>query len=314
MGCIMKTYRAQIRMTGSYISKLQSDTIFGGLCWAYKSVAGEKAFMEMLDCCKSGTPPFVVSDLFPANLLPRPLLRLTTATPDTASKKVLLENLNKAKIVKDINWLTFAEFQAIVTGKNIIPKAKQPTDKTVLTLHNTISRMTNTTLDEGGLYDLPETFSAVNSMTMYLRVKEGWENIVKESLELLGETGIGKRRSTGKGGFKVLSFEEFAGFPPLKNTNSFVSLSHFVPAPDDPQQGFYKTLIKYPKLDREYAISSNPFKYPLMLFVPGSTFLTQGRPRPYYGRAIQNIAPGLPSAIQGCFSFAVPARIEVNLV
>ena len=36
----MKTYRATIRMTGPYISKLQSDTLFGGMCWALRDLYG----------------------------------------------------------------------------------------------------------------------------------------------------------------------------------------------------------------------------------------------------------------------------------
>ncbi len=305
----MKTYRAKITMSGSYISKLQSDTLFGGLCWAYKSIAGDDAFFKLLAECVAGRPPFVVSDLLPADLLPKPFLPPSSVRQETSQKEELMEAARQAKRLKETIWLTFNEFQAAASGETIVPAAKQSLDKTVLTLHNTINRATNTTLDEGGLYDLPETFSAVSHMTLYLKAEDGWEDIIEKSLNLLGEMGIGKRRSTGKGGFNVFEFAPFVGFDDLAGANGFVSLSHFVPAPDDPANGNYKTLVKYPKLDREYAISPNPFKYPLILLVPGSVFFTGSAPRPFYGRALQKVAPGLPEAIQGCFAFAAPAKL-----
>lgn len=306
----MKTYRAKIKMSGSYISKLQSDTLFGGLCWAYKSIAGDGAFAELLVDCVAGRPPFVVSDLLPADFLPKPFLPPTPAKREAVSKEELLEAAGQAKRMKETTWLTFDEFQAVAGGESIVPAAKQSPDKTVLTLHNTISRQTNTTLDEGGLYDLPETFSTVSHMTLYLKVVDDWEDKIERCLKLLGEMGIGKRRTTGKGGFSVFEFAPFDGFDFLDGANGFVSLSHFIPANDDPAHGNYKTLVKYPKLDREYAISPNPFKYPLILLVPGSVFFTGSTPRLFYGRALQKVAPGLPEAIQGCFAFAAPAILK----
>ncbi|MBT9168298.1 MAG: hypothetical protein DDT19_01643 [Syntrophomonadaceae bacterium] len=305
----MKTFRAKIKMSGSYISKLQSDTLFGGLCWAYKSLEGNDALGKLLSDCVIGRPLFVVSDLLPADLLPKPFLPPIPVRREAVSKDELLEAAGQAKRLKETTWLTFDEFQAAASGESIIPAAKQPPDKTVLTLHNTISRATNTTLDEGGLYDLPETFSAVSHMTLYLKIADGWEDKIEKCLKLLGEMGVGKRRSAGKGGFNVFEFAPFAGLDALDGANAFVSLSHFVPAPDDPSHGNYKTIVKYPKLDREYAISPNPFKYPLILLVPGSVFYTDSAPRPFYGRVLQNIAPGFPKALQGCFAFAAPAKL-----
>ncbi len=306
----MKTYRAKIKMSGSYISKLQSDTVFGGLCWAYKSLAGDDAFGELLSDCVAGRPLFVVSDLLPGDLLPKPFFPPTPIRQEKVSKVELLEAAMQAKRLKETSWLTYEEFQAAASGETINPLPKPSPYKTVLTLHSTISRATNTTLDEGGLYDLPETFSSVSHMTLYLKVEDGWEETTQKCLKLFGEMGIGKRRTVGKGSFSILEFAPFAGFDALDGANAFVSLSHFVPALDDPSRGNYKTIVKYPKLDREYAISQNPFKYPLILLLPGSVFYTGSAPHPFYGRALQNIAPGLPKAIQGCFAFAAPVKLR----
>jgi CRISPR-associated protein Csm4 len=311
---MMKTFRAKIKMSGSYISRLQSDTLFGGLCWAYKILAGDTPFNDLLASCIAGWPPFIVSDLLPADLLPKPFLPPVPVKNEAARKEDLMEAARQSKKLKETVWLTCDEFRAAAGGGAFVPAGRQAPDKTVLTLHNTISRITNTTLDEGGLYELTETFSAVSHMTLYIRITEGWEDITGKCLALFGEMGIGKRRSAGKGGFSVCEFEPFSGLDNIDGANSFVSLSHFVPAADDPEKGSYKTIVKYPKLDREYAISPNPFKYPLILMVPGSVFYTGLAPRPFYGKAVQNIAPGLPDAIQGCFAFVVPAKIPEDAI
>ena len=308
----MKTYHATIKMSGGFISKLQSDTLFGGLCWALRYSSGESVLREMLAECIAGRPPFVVSDLFPADLLPKPFLPPRSISGETLKKAEMVTAAKQAKRLKETKWLSFGEFQAIAAGEAVVPTEKKPQDKTVLTLHNTISRETNHTLDEGGLYDLPETFSTANYLTLYLRIKEGWAEKVQQSLVLFGGMGIGKRRSTGKGGFSVLDFAPFDKFDSWTGANAFISLSHFVPAADDPVIGCYKTLVKYPKLDREFATGPNLFKYPLILLVPGSVFHTGQSPKPFYGKALQNIAPGNAKAVQGCFAFAAPARVAMN--
>ena len=72
---MMLTYRARLRLSGSVVGKIQSDTLFGGLCWAYHDTAQEEKFQSLLASCTAGEPPFVVSDPFPGDLLPKPFLQ-----------------------------------------------------------------------------------------------------------------------------------------------------------------------------------------------------------------------------------------------
>ena len=305
----MLTYRARIRMTGGYISRLQSDTVFGGLCWAYKTLAGETELHKLLELCRAGTPPFVVSDLLPGDYLPRPYAAHRPGVAEQTTKSSRLETARQAKASKGTKWLTPDEFAAFAVGRPALVESKKATETTVLTLHNTVNRHTGTTGDNS-LYELPETFSTADHFSLYIRVVKGWEDTVYKLVEQLGHMGIGKRRSVGKGGFTILDYQPFAGFDEVPQANAFVSLSHFVPHETDPAQGCYKTVVKYGKLDREYALSGNPFKYPLILLMPGSTFFTGSKPRPYYGKAVTGLAPVLPEAIQGCFAFAAPVYLN----
>ena len=302
----MLTYRARIRLSGGYVGKIQSDTLFGGLCWSYHGQADEHDFEELLSRISKGEPPFVTSDPFPGDFLPKPLLPPPNRMTETTDKKELVEIARRAKTLKDVRWLSMEELQSMLAGAEVAPALKERMEITRLTLHNTINRATNTTLVEGGgLYDLPETFSKSDYLTIYFRIAPDWVDAAQQCLVQLGRSGVGRRRSNGKGGFEVVSFEPFAAFD-RADGNAYVSLSHFVPAPQDSQDGCFKTIVKYPRLDREYAQGPNPFKHPLMLMVPGSVFYSGENPKPFYGQAIGNIAPGLPSAIQGAFAFAAP--------
>lgn len=86
-----------------------------------------------------------------------------------------------------------------------------------------------------------------------------------------------------------------------------MSLSSFCPDETDPTEGLYKTFVKYGKLGEEFTFCGNPFKKPLLMIKPGSAFKTDGKPKEYYGRMVDKIAPAKESeVIQYAFAFAVP--------
>ena len=66
--------------------------------------------------------------------------------------------------------------------------------------------------------------------------------------------------------------------------------------------------VKLGKLG-EAAGTGNPFKRPLIQIKPGAVFRTGGRPTPFYGRVVKDIAPGMPDAVQICFTLAVPCKV-----
>ena len=51
---MMLTYRARLRLSGSIVGKIQSDTLFGGLCWAYHDIVDEESFQALLAECIDG--------------------------------------------------------------------------------------------------------------------------------------------------------------------------------------------------------------------------------------------------------------------
>lgn len=306
----MKTYHLKIKPQSSFLTPWQADTIFGSLCWIMAWREGEDALKQFLEEYKNGNPVFVLSDGMPCDLLPAPAhLSLMTKQSDS------LEDYQKGKKLKKILFLTPDEFDAIRNGKMEIQEREDiKTLKTFTTLHSSINRISGTTGDEGSLFELEEyaVESRLETISIYLKIRDGWEEKALSLFKDLSLIGYGRKKSIGKGSFEIIgNLEPFNKFDDFKGANGFISLSNFVPAKDDPTEGFYKTMIKYGKLGGEFTFSGNPFKKPLIMINTGSSFYVSGNVKPFYGRMIGEIAPAKPEVIHYGYAFAVPIVIDV---
>ena len=219
----------------------------------------------------------------------------------------------EGKKLKKTAWLEPESFESVRQGKTSIdPDARElKTIKTVTTLHSTINRITGTTGDEGSLYELHEFAHEQGYISIYLKIREGWEKKVLSLFQDLSLTGYGKKKSVGKGAFEILGeLESFNGFDDFEAANGYVSLSNFVPAKNDPVQGFYNILVKYGKLGGDYTFCGKPFKKPLMMLTAGSTFFVKEEIKPFYGKVVENISPSKPEVVHYGYAFAVPIIID----
>jgi len=292
-----------LKILSGFISPFQADMIFGHMCWAVAHRNGN-TLEKFLEPFRKKQPPFILSDGFPGDLLPKPL------TADfNASESGLKE-------IKKINMVSFEDFERIRRGEKFNPTEQKDISKTVTTPHNTISRITNTTSSEGGVYSLEESF--VSSLTVYLKtISAEWKDRVVELLKDISQTGYGQKKSIGKGHFSIENVEEFE-FPFIQDADGFVTLSNFCPAEDDPIEGFYKTFVKYGKLGEEFIFTGNPFKKPLLMIkagsvfkAPGSVFKTGESACQFYGRMVDNIS-SIPEVVHYAYAFIVPIKLGLN--
>jgi len=303
----MKTYRLKIKLQGSFLTPWQADTIFGNLCWIMAWRKGDDALKAFLDEYINGNPVFLLSDGMPDNLFPAPAhLSLLD------QKGKCLEAFQKAKKLKKIVWLQPDMFESVRKGNlGIEPPERINTIRAFTTLHSSISRVTGTTGEEGSLFELPEYAVEQNEISIYLKIRDGWEEKVFSLFKDLSLTGYGKKKSIGKGAFEIIgALEPFDKFNDFDGTNAFISLSNFVPAKDDPTDGFYKTFVKYGKLGGEFTFCGRPFKKPLIMLSAGSSFKVINGIKPFYGRMVKDIAPAKPEVVHYGYSFAVPAIIR----
>ena len=307
----MKTHRLRIKPLSSFLTPWQSDTIFGSLCWIMAWREGEDSLKKFLQEYKDGNPHFILSDGMPDNLLPAP-----AHLPLMIQKLDTLNEYQNAKSLKKVSWLTDTEFESVCTGKlEIQPQESKRPFKSFTTLHSSINRISGTTGEEGSLFELEEyslerADMKENVLSIYLKIKEGWEEQVISLFKDLSLVGYGRKKSIGKGSFEIIGrLEPFDKFDNFIGVNGFMTLSNFVPAKHDPTKGFYKTTVKYGKLGGEYTFTGKPFKRPLMMINTGASFYVEGDAKPFYGRMVEDIAPVKPEVIHYGYAFSVPIYI-----
>ena len=295
-------YRVKLKPISPFLTPWQADTIFGHLCWALLRLEGEDALKKFLQPFSQNQPPIIISDGFPQDLLPLPLTaNLLLPEPQKAEKR---------KILKKIKYIPINLFDQIRNAQTWCPSEDFQTPASftqIATPHASISRLTNTTAQGGKFFEQQEFIIQAPEnnrfISIYLKIQPGWEDKIKSLFQYIAHTGYGSKKSAGKGQVEFISMEKFE-FSPINNPNGFISLSNFVPAPNDPTKGCYKILVKYGKLGEEFAQSGAPFKKPIIMLQAGSCFKTQS-PKEFYGSVLFNIS-AKPQVIHYAYSFALP--------
>jgi CRISPR-associated protein Csm4 len=304
----MNTYRLKIKPQSSFLTPWQADTVFGSLCWIIAWRYGEEALTNFLQEYKSHNPVFVLSDGMPGDLLPAP-----SHLPYMLTKTENREDYEKGKKLKKVFWISAEKFESVRRGhiQDDIFEDDKPF-KNFTSLHSSISRVTGTTGDEGSLFELQEYAleKSLHTISLYLKIRDDWVEKVFSLFNDLSLMGYGKKKSVGKGSFKIIGgLERFVTFESLEDSNGFVSLSNFVPSVNDPTEGYYKTMVKYGKLGGEFTFSENPFKKPLMMLIAGAVFKVNGTVRPFYGRMIEGLSSIKPEVVHYGYAFPVPVYI-----
>ncbi len=211
------------------------------------------------------------------------------------------------KEIKKLSFLTYENFNLVRKGikPNIeVEKEISYHVKSQMSVHNIINRNTSATFQEGGIFGWKEIF--IPEISIFIKIfSEEWIEKLSNLFKFLTFTGFGSKKSIGKGTFKMEQFESF-NLEEISNPNGFVTLSNFCPSENDPTEGIYKTFVKYGKLGEEFTFSGNPFKKPLLMIKTGSVFKTDGKPKDFYGRMVENVSDVKPQVIQYAYAFPVP--------
>ncbi|RLC96208.1 MAG: hypothetical protein DRI40_03820 [Chloroflexi bacterium] len=306
----MNWYRVILQMQSWTASAWQADTIFGHLCWGMRYLYGEKELEDFLEWYHEGVPPLLLSNGFPGDLLPRPLLPPSPehGSPSLQQQK---EAFDRGKKTKAVTHLSPEQFAQAIRGEEIgdLPQGPQQqriAEQRRVTLKNQISRLTGTTGEEGQLFPFEEFYW--DTVTVYLKLEQGFLDTAQRLFEYLRDAGYGKRKSVGYGQVKHLTLESFPGFPSPQDANGFISLSNFVPARHDPTTGNWRCLVKYGKMGEEYSQEDMAFKRPLLMFEAGSTFYDPCC-RDFYGRLVSHISVSQPHVVQYGFALPVPMKL-----
>jgi CRISPR-associated protein Csm4 len=319
----MNLYRARLRLRTASGSLWQSDTLFGHMCWLVVHRDGEGGLRRFLEPFLGGQPPFVLSDGFPEETLPHPVILGTFSR----GRKVLdVREYGKQKLRAKAHYLMrtqFLEFARTGAYTDEPPAIKWETHQM---LHAAIDRNTIRTggaSSGGDLYQTEAVFPVRSfagewfptSLDIYLRATAEGLGVVRDLLVELSVLGYGKDRGVGAGHFDFdpeSAIEQVDDLDEVHCANGFVSLSSYVPSVGDPLEGYWRIRTKRGRLGDERAQSSLPFKRPILQLEPGAVFLAPNGVRPYYGRIVEGISPSFDDTVQNGYTVALPIKAQVD--
>ncbi len=317
----MRLYKIIIKPISSYSSLLQSDTFFGAFCWSYKYLYGEESLEAFLaENIKEGSQ-LIFSNAFSSGYLPLPMgcrdegRNSAVISGKISAKKEYQEN----KKLKKCSLVARSAFQNIQKGnrKGYSKDLYEEQLHQVGITHNMVGRDTGTVTKSddgsGNLFVKDETFADKDSSFDVYILTALNQSLILDVMKLMFELGIGASKSTGKGQFEMIPYEdgellhEEKELQCVDQANGYMALSNFIPANSDPTQGWYKTLAKYGKLDREYSAAQYPYKKPLLFLQAGAVFQTDDI-KQYYGKFVEDVAAISSVVINAC-TIALPMKI-----
>ena len=267
-----RLYRVRLRLKAPLGTPLTSGTLFGHLCWVVRELRGEKALEAWLN--EQEKTPWLVSDGFPADCLPRPLLPrlpvqgLRLQEADQAKQRARLPFLSVEGFLKHRESLSERKIAGHLTGG---PAAAKASLERVRRSHNSIDRRRGTTPEEGGLFFVEEdwSFALAPERDVYVRAPvEASE--VQALFSEVGERGYGRDATWGRGHFLV---ERVCHMPELEGKGERrLSLSHGT-LTANMAEARYKLFTHFGKVgDVMAATGARPWKRPVLVARPGVTF------------------------------------------
>ncbi len=305
-------YRISIDLRAPLGTPLRSGTLFGHLCWALLDRDGEEALADWLEKMESGErAPFLISDGFPAGLLPRPLLRpqppAEELSPEVADR---LKQRRKAAFVGREDFLRLRRGAPQEAWAEAAAGTELLEEKAVQHAHNRIDRLTGSTPETAGLWFVTDDWSHAAAPRRDIYVESDLDKAFLQELFVhVGESGYGRDTTYGRGLFAVIGIEEERELDNFTGER-LVSLSHGV-LTSNMERPRYRRTTHFGKLGiRMTARTARPWKRPILLMQPGATFAAEGNGP--FGRLLSEVHQDLPEIRFNAWHLAIPYRETVS--
>lgn len=302
-------YTITITLKSPIATPLQSDTIFGHICWAVRFLKWDEEdklgkFLSLFD--KDSQPPLLLSNGFPKGYLPKPVIPPVTqdVLESIYGNENRIEDSFRIKTIKKRDIIPKEKFRVLLHDEITPEKLFRALDdsydvkkkqQSMMVQHNTIDRIKGS-VRGGGLFSQEETFfdDGFGVFEIYLKTVYFSFKDLERIFEYVSSGGFGRDKSTGKGYF-TFEIHEGIDLPEAVEPNAFMTLSSYIPKEDDPTDGYYNIIHKYGKLGGLYAkgiseVNGNPFKMPLIMFSSGSVFRDENYEQDkVYGSLLKNV-------------------------
>ncbi len=317
----MTLFRVRITLRAPLGTPLTSGTLFGHLCWVMREARGESALTAWLASLPER--PWALSDAFPRDRLPFPMLPpVPPERPDTMDKAAL-DRLRKAKKQAKQAWVSLdvwrhvrdrcsapllraAQLAPDTDGEGEGGRLPRRELAAVRIAHNTIDRQTGSTPDEGGLYFVDEDWGFADNPHRDIYVRAETTAVEIEALfGGVGEAGYGRDATYGRGHFGVDGIDTDAvAWLDQGDGNRRLSLSQGALGANMAEPR-YKLYTLFGKLGVGMLDDGvRPWKKPLLLTRAGCTFRpTDEGP---YGAWLTGIHQDRPEVGHNAFHLAIP--------
>jgi len=327
----MKTYIINWKAKTPLATKLESDTIFGHICWSYRYLKGEKKLEDLLDRL-GHKPGLVLSNGFPKCKLPMPVQSRFSSLLEQSKTSILVNYKISAKDwyeeMKNFLRVDYIERDSLIGHDKLFSvkqlltahwdkfennrQENQDEDgfsdlEEVSVIHNSINRLTGTTAKGGAnMFADLVTFHKENyEYQSYLDTDLLSEEDLREIFGYIQMNGYGRNKNTGLGRFDI-EVKQF-GWESNPDSNAHLVLSNMVPDSGDSTDCFSKSDTKHGKLGGNFAVSESPFKFPIHYFKPGTVFLSKEKP---LGTLVKGIHPDRKDLVQNLYAYSVPILIK----
>jgi CRISPR-associated protein Csm4 len=272
----MRAYRISLRSLTAFGTALAGDTVFGQLCWTLHQLHGQARLAALLDGYTDGAPFLVVSDAFPAGLVPLPALPaqfwavdgVPTTTPCRSRRWLPAEHVGGAPQA----WLSHAR------GDELADSALGGEDgSTAFCMHASVARGSVDTREHAGQHRSDQLhFHPQARHELYLVLDEARLALaeLRAALEHIGATGYGRDASAGLGKFCLVSEPVAMAHVAPPGANAWLTLGPVAPQGQGfcPHNSSYRSTTRFGRHGSYAALGPHAFKKPVLLARSGAVF------------------------------------------
>lgn len=259
-----------------------SGTLFGQIAWTYRDRNGREALKAWFD--RLPQEPFLISDLFPADHIAKPILAPGAALVAPDQRK----RLKKRRFIPLAHWSRLrAGALAAALGEAMLREGGDPLWLAPRPVpHNRLDRRSGQTPaeGEGGFWVAEELWPEVHRSRgaifadLYVRGALPAPEVA-DLLSAMGSDGFGRDASIGRGRFTVEGWSacpDLLAVPEGPGALRWLSLSQGVITPNM-EEARWERFVLFGKVGKGMlAEGKRPWKLPIVLAASGATFRAAG--------------------------------------
>lgn len=310
----MNLYKINICPSGCFYSKIKGDMLFGVFCWAVAENSGEDKLRQYLEGYTNNRPFIVFSDAFPTGYLPKPTLPFTYYQNKAEENDNTGNVVRKRKEFKRKNWIKAEKIGLPTTEMSDCFEEVSYINKFLKTSVRLDPIVHHTTGDKYSAYTA-ELLTYTQKLSIYVLIDETrmTPSEVQQILAKVGQSGYGKKSSSGNGKFELTGDFERVDLD-YTQMQSCLTLAPCVPQTDmfDADKSFYHIFVRFGRHGNLLSKSPSPFKKPVMTADSGAVFsLVQPTDDiKFIGQGITGVSQVMPETVFQGYAPVIPLHLK----